>query len=430
MAGKRKKPNSGRARGQLFSKRQLLEMRIAVLVTAVVRVGCGSALLIAHAVLPRGSAGGEVSAESATQAETQAVAETEAETEPPAEDTVIHLVAGGDINVTDKTVAAGAQASGYDYTEVFLDIMPVLASADLTVVNFEGNTVGTPYGSDTVSAPTELLDALKNAGVDLVQMANSKAIANGMTGLAATLEAISEAGMQSVGAYATNADFNRSGGYVIREVNGIRIAFVAFTKGMDGMGLPSGSESCVNVLYTDYNSTYQSVDTASITSILRNVQAAEPDITIALLHWGSEFNAQLSSSQETIRDLLLENGVSVILGTHSHYVQAVEYSAEDGTLIAYSLGDLLGDADKAGTNYSVLLNIEITKDGTTGAVSVTGYEYVPVYLDDQTESGGGIRILQVETGIESYENNSLSSISDEAYEGMLNALEKVNSRMG
>ena len=217
---------------------------------------------------------------------------------------------------------------------------------------------------------------------------------------------------------------------MIREVNGIRIAFVAFTKGMDGMGLPSGSESCVNVLYTDYNSTYQSVDTASITSILRNVQAAEPDITIALLHWGSEFNAQLSSSQETIRDLLLENGVSVILGTHSHYVQAVEYSAEDGTLIAYSLGDLLGDADKAGTNYSVLLNIEITKDGTTGAVSVTGYEYVPVYLDDQTESGGGIRILQVETGIESYENNSLSSISDEAYEGMLNALEKVNSRMG
>ena len=57
------------------------------------------------------------------------------ETQP---DTVIHLIAGGDVSVTDKTVATGAAGSGYDYTEVFRDVLPVLSSADVTMLNFEG----------------------------------------------------------------------------------------------------------------------------------------------------------------------------------------------------------------------------------------------------------------------------------------------------
>ena len=75
--------------------------------------------------------------------------------------------------------------------------------------------------------------------------------------------------MEPLGTYASTEDFRKSGGYLIREVQGIRIAFVAFTKGMDGMGLPAGSEDCVNLLYEDYNSTYQTVDTEGITAILK-----------------------------------------------------------------------------------------------------------------------------------------------------------------
>ena len=101
--------------------------------------------------------------------------------------TVIHLAAAGDLNVTDGTVAAGNRNGIYDYSGVFLDVAPILGAADLTVLNFEGNLYGAPYGSQNVSAPQQMVQALADAGVDLVQMANSWSIKNGISGLQATL---------------------------------------------------------------------------------------------------------------------------------------------------------------------------------------------------------------------------------------------------
>ena len=91
-------------------------------------------------------------------------------------DTVIHLVAGGDVNVTDRTVASGLKDGNYNYQNLFLDLVPVLAGGDLTVLNFEGNLYGAPYGKG--SAPQELVQALAGAGVDILQTANTWSIAN------------------------------------------------------------------------------------------------------------------------------------------------------------------------------------------------------------------------------------------------------------
>jgi poly-gamma-glutamate synthesis protein (capsule biosynthesis protein) len=254
-------------------------------------------------------------------------------------------------------------------------------------------------------------------------------VKNGLSGLRSTLQGIRAAGMEPLGAYEDSAAAQKSGGYYIREVQGIRIAFVAFTKGMDGAGLPAGSEGCVNLLYTDYNSTYQKVDTAGIKAVLENVRKAKPDITIALLHWGSEFNNQVSATQEKIRDLLLENGVSAIIGTHSHYVQKTVFNKEKGTVVAYSLGDLLGNADKPGTDYSILLDLEITKEGATGRTRITGLAYTPVYIADETATGHGIRILRIREAITAYESNFINCVSDESYAAMVSALAKIESRV-
>ena len=235
---------------------------------------------------------------------------------PP--DTVIHLAAGGDLNVTEKTFLAGYMGSGYDYSRIFLDVLPTLAEADVTVLNFEGSAAGMPYGKD--SAPPQLLTALKNAGVDLLQTANSQSVTNGILGMTATLNAIREAGMEPVGTFASPEEFRKTGGFTMLEIQGIRIAVVAFTKGMDGRGIPAGSEDCVNLLYTDYNSTYQKVDTEGITGVLEKVAREEPDITVALLHWGSEYNNTVSATQKKICTLMQEQGVDAIIGTHFYYV--------------------------------------------------------------------------------------------------------------
>ncbi len=398
-------------------------LKISAIVTAVVTLLCCALMVAATQGWLTGTGRVTISTPETTAPETTAPA-----TEPPP-DTVIHFVAGGDLNITDATVAAGASGGGYDYTSVFLDVLPVLSGADVTALNLEGILGGEPYGSDTASAPQALAQALAAAGVDIVQTANSYSIINGLSGLRATLQGIQDAGMTPLGTYASNADFEESGGYVVWDIQGIRVAFVAFTKGMDGMGLPTGSENCVNLLYTDYNSTYQTVDTAGITSILRAVQQSEPDVVIALLHWGSEFNNVISSTQEAIVSLMFSEGVDAIVGTHSHYVQKMVLDEENGTFVAYSLGDFFGDAEKSGTGYSVLLDLEITKDGSTGETRVTAYDYIPIYIETSEEDGAPVRVLRIREAIEGYESASLGRVSEATYTAMVSALSRIESRV-
>ena len=182
--------------------------------------------------------------------------------------TTINIRAAGDLNITDSVVKSGLTSTGYDFTRSFMDVAPLLSEADLTVLNLEGNIVGEPYGTERTSAPNDLLTALRNAGVDLIQMANSCAINNGLIGLKSTINAIHNSGMEPIGAYATQADFNRSKGYTICEANGIKIAFVAFTKGMNGMGLPAGSEGCVNLLISNITQKQDTMHTLTVQGML------------------------------------------------------------------------------------------------------------------------------------------------------------------
>ena len=347
------------------------------------------------------------------------------ETAPLGDTSVVHFAAAGDLNITDKVVASGGV--GMDYTQMIGDVLPLLAEADLTVMNFEGNVVGPPYGSTYASAPAQLLTSLAIAGVDMLQMANSRSISNGIIGLSTTLNAIRAAGMEPLGAYATNSEFTDNGGYTIWQVQGVRIAVVAFTKGMDNMALPAGSEKCVNLLYTDYSSTYVEVNTEGITDILERVSKEKPDVTIALVHWGSEFNDTHSTSQLKIRDLLLENGVDAILGTHPHYVQEVEFNRDNGTVVAYSLGDFISDRERAGTEYGIILDLEITKDNKTGTAKITNCTYSPIFTCQ--EEDGQLRVVRIQPAIDAYDCQYLDRVSTEDYNSMKNALNRIADRV-
>lgn len=338
--------------------------------------------------------------------------------------TVIHFAAVGDLNITDNVVAAGGEL--FDYTEAFKDVVPLLAHADLTTVNLEGSLVGSPYGTETASAPQQLVTALANAGVDMIQVANSYAINKGVAGLASTLQSIRAAGLEPVGAFADNREFEKSGGYSIFYAGGLKVAVVAFTKGMGNMALPAGSEKCVNLLYTDYSSNYHNINTQGITKILRSVNDEDPDVTIALLHWGSEYNDTHSDSQKKIRDLMLKEGVDAIIGTHPHYVQEMEFDAEKGTFVAYSLGDFFGDGKRSGTEYSVVLDLEITRDNTTGETKITGYTYTPIFVVSDEET---LRVVRLEQEMSLYEKDYIEKVSKATYESMQYALERVTTRV-
>ena len=347
------------------------------------------------------------------------------ETTPIEPTSVIHIVAAGDLNVTDKVLAAGG--ANNDFSNVFLDVSYLLADAHLTTLNFEGTLCGAPYNSETASAPQTLATTLSSIGVDMLQLANSYAIHQGLSGLTTTVQNVRDAGLEPLGAYANNQEFESSKGYTIRYVKGIKIAFVSFTKGMDGLALPANGADCVNVLYTDYASTYQEIDTEGISAVLDAVEKEKPDVTIALLHWGSEYNDTISSSQTKIRDLMQEKGVDAIIGTHSHYVQKMEFDPVAGTFVAYSLGDFVGDADRPGSEYSVILDLEITRDNATGVTKITNFSYTPIFT--AVEENAPLRVLRINEAISAYESGYIDRVSEANYNAMKYALDRIEARV-
>lgn len=337
--------------------------------------------------------------------------------------TQIQLVFGGDLVADEKALSAGELSGRYDFSPVFMDIAPVLAAANGAALNFEGISAGS-------AAHKSLLQAVSNAGVDFVQMANSYTVSQGILGLEATLQDIRDAGMIPVGAYGDEQQAQREQGFTLCNIGGVKVALVGYTKGFDGLRLPEGNEWCVNLLYTDYASTYQQVAEDAIKETLKKIQNQNPDLVVAMLHWGSAYNDIISASQKKLEELMLENGVDVIIGTHSHYAQQIKYDPEAGTVVAYSLGDLFSGGEKSGSQYSVLLQLQITKDHTTGQTRITGCDYVPIYTLTPERDGEAMRVVRIEQAIAMYENSHVHRVNATAYQNLKSALERIRSRVG
>lgn len=423
MDQRRHRREEQRKRRKKQQRRLRLGLAAAVIVLGLV---CGAIIYFAQSTPGSANASIQSLPEATAAPATEPTEETRSRWDPI---TTVHIRAAGDLNITDSVVDSGLAGNGYDYTRAFQDVASTLSSADLTLMNLEGNICGEPYGTATTSAPNKLLTALHGAGVDILQVANSCTINNGLIGLNSTLQSIRAAGLEPVGAYSSSAEFKRSKGYTICEVQGIRIAVVAFTKGVGGRGLPDGSEDCVNLLYTDYESTYRKVNTDGITRILKNAKAENPDFIIAMVHWGSENNDTISKTQQSIISLLQKNGVGLILGTHPHLVQEVAYDQSAGTLVAYSLGDFYGDGTRSGTNYSIILDVEITKDTDKKTTKVTGYSYTPIYTVIGSQSADGFqRVVRIEQAMQAHDGNFVDKITDACYSDMVYSLTRIADR--
>ena len=117
----------------------------------------------------------------------------------------------------------------------------------------------------------------------------------------------------------------------------------------------------------------------------------------------------------------------MIIGTHPHYVQKMTFDKEKGTFVAYSLGDFFGDATRAGSEYSIILDLEITKNNNTGETKVTGYSYTPIFT--VREEGKPLRVVRIEPTMAAYENHYIDKVSKETYDAMAYALKRIAARI-
>ncbi len=155
------------------------------------------------------------------------------------------------------------------------------------------------------------------------------------------------------------------------------------------------------------------------------------DLTIAIMHWGTEYQTTPNSSQTELANLLIENGVDIILGSHPHVLQKMEQkevSFENGsqkdTFIIYSLGNFISGQVKNYTKQSIILNLQITKHyGKNKKISIDSVSYKPIYMFDKNGQKK-YKLLDIENEIIKYEAGN-QNITANLYNTLKSELEHI-----
>ena len=349
--------------------------------------------------------------------------------EPPKEDTHMTMSVIGDImcHNTQYKDAYVSSTDTYDFSYVFEDIKQHISSADIAVGNLETTFAGKEKGYSNYprfNTPEQLAYNLKDFGIDVLSTANNHSMDTNYNGIVSTINYLKDAGISHVG---TNTSWYEQNEILIKEVNGIKVAFLAFTYGTNGITVPTDKAFAVNLIDDEF--------------ILKQISLAKElntDLICANMHWGIEYQTKQNSEQDRLTNLLFTNGVDVILGSHPHVLQPMEkktITLEDGTtkdcFVIYSLGNFMSGQTKTNTRNSVILNMSFTKDGETEKTTIDSVSYVPIYM--YKRSSGGTRrykVLDIEKTIQNYENGTDTSIGKSVYSTLQTELSKIKNTMG
>lgn len=307
----------------------------------------------------------------------EAVAEdvTEAATEVVTEPREYHLsilIAGDFMQHGPQITAALQPDSSYNYDECFARVKPVIEDADVAIGNFEVTLGGKPYaGYPRFSAPDEYLQAIIDAGIDIVLTANNHCLDTGKHGLERTIHVLDSIGVPRMGTYLDEEDRDYYYPYLL-ELNGIRVSFLNFTYGTNG--LTAKSPNIVNMM-----------DTVVIAQDLVKAQAMNPDVIIAIPHWGIEYQTLPSKEQRRMADWLIENGVDHVIGGHPHVAQPMELLNDGKNFVAYSLGNVISNQSKPNTYGGYMVRLDFVKNDSLTMLS--DCSYIPYWVSRPHDNG-------------------------------------------
>ena len=351
------------------------------------------------------------------------------ETKQDKEEIHITMTAIGDIMCHNSQYkdAYNSNTGTYDFSYVFTDINEYVNSADISIGNLETTFAGKEKGYSNYprfNTPEQLATNLKDFGIDVVSTANNHCMDANYTGLVSTLKYLDEAGIAHTG---TNETKEKQNEILVKDVNGIKIAFLSFTYGTNGIPVPTDKSFAVNL-----------IDEELILEQIRLAKEQDPDLICTNMHWGIEYQLKQNAEQEKLADLLFENGVDIILGSHPHVLQPMEkktVTLEDRTtkncFVIYSLGNFMSGQTKENTRNSVILNIYITKNGETGKTLLNKVEYVPIYMyKSPIGTVQKYKVLDIEKTISNFESGQDTSIGQSTYTILKNELNKIKTTMG
>lgn len=357
--------------------------------------------------------------------------EVEPDTAPePEVDTFtdIRISAAGDImfHGSQLSSAYDEASDSYDFNSVFADIKPIIEEADLALVNLETTLGGKErgfIGYPRFNSPDEGIDAIKTAGFDVITTVNNHSLDTGSEGLKRTVQVIREKGLDSVGTYDTKPDSR----VLIKNVKGIEVAILAYTESTNGLGDQYPVE--------DLKAMLNLMDPEIIREDIREAKDLNADLIITFMHWGQEYMDDPNATQTEFAELMAEEGVDIILGSHPHVIQKSDIIKNDEreTFVIYSMGNFVSNQrretlgeNRVRTEDGVIVNIDVQKNDRTNKTTIQNVEYNPTWVYRNMEAGQSqftYRILPIENFLDD------DSISEMFRGYMQHSLEATLSKM-
>ena len=304
------------------------------------------------------------------------------------EETSARIMANGDLLYHDIIYISAKKSDGtYDFHENFEYVKPWLKQADLVIGDFEGTVNKDHYlaGYPLFNAPGEVMDAIKDAGYQVLDLAHNHILDSQIEGVVSTADAIEKAGMTPIGVY-THEPRDKAP-IVIKEVNGIKVALLAYSYGFNGIEQSISQE--------DYNRYLSDLDEDKMKAEIERAEK-EADITIIMPQMGVEYQIEPTEEQKKLYHKMIDWGADIIFGGHPHVVEPAETVEKDGDkkLIIYSMGNFISnqrietmqDVENAKwTERGVLMDVTIKKK--SGKTTIETAQAHPSWVS-RTPKGG------------------------------------------
>lgn len=296
----------------------------------------------------------------------------------------------GDVLMHNPTLKSGLQEDGsYNYDHLFKHVKNHMENTDISLANQEVILGGTDLGISAYpafNAPQEVGDSLVESGFNTILHATNHTLDKGEKGVDSALTYWKKKHPETTVLGIHESQEDRDNIYIF-EKKGFKIAILNYTYGVNGNRIPEDRPYIVDLM--DKNQMEKEIQKANELA----------DYVIVCPHWGTEYVFEATDEQKEWTDFFLKQGVDLVIGTHPHVIEPVEW-VEDGEnkmLVFYSLGNFVSCQDKWYRMLGAMANVKLLKDAD-GNVTVTEYgveplvthiagktDYTTYYLKDYTE---------------------------------------------
>lgn len=296
------------------------------------------------------------------------------------------LAAVGDILIHDRVYNVAVTNHGYDFKPMLKHVKHQLLQPDILLANQETLLGGMEIGLSTYpcfNSPQEVGDALIDSGVDIVTTANNHTLDRGEKAILSAIRYYEKMGLPYVGHF---KDWEDQQKLRVLTTNGIKVAYLSYTYGTNGIPIPKGKEFLVNI-----------IDQQKMTEEIHRAKEVA-DVIVMSLHWGNEYQRFPTKEQKELAQYLADEGVDVIFGHHSHVLQPMEMiTTKDGrdVFIIYSLGNFLSGQKSDYKDIGGMVSVEVTKQMDNDGVSV--YIDQPQFFPTYVSSTNNYQVVPLES---------------------------------